>query len=170
MKKLIAFALVIATASMAQASYLYWQTGTDATFNGHDIYGYNMIVTDGTTKTVLTSTYTDGDTVAMLEKGGYASGSEYRIDLGDNYTDSKYSFYVEVLGYDSALTGGFGAIAESTEHLSYSQMYSAGYIVPPGLVTVPTAWTGGGMVAPEPTSAMLMLLGMAGLALKRRKA
>ena len=171
MKKLLVMVLSVASAAVAQASYLYWQTGTEETFNGHQIYGYQIKVTDGNTTKTLTPTYPDDAPVVALEKGGYASDSEYKINLGDAYDSDAYSFYVEVLGYDSAIFGdGVVDVIGATEKpLNYSQMVSNNYIVPSGLTKIPTMWTGGPVSAPEPTSAVLMLLGLAGLALKRRK-
>lgn len=168
MKKILVMAFAVVSAAVAQASYLYWQTGTGTSFNGHNIYGYSMVATDGTTTTYLTPTYTDGSAVTALKTNVYGSDSEYKILL-DEGTYSNYSFYVEYVGYDSAAFGqGNAGVIAVGETMSYAALVTNGHIVPAGLTTIPTAWTGGTASAPEPSSAVLMLIGLAGLALKRR--
>lgn len=172
MKKLLTFAFAVAAATMAQASYLYWQTSAETTFNGHEILGYNLYANSGTGFTRVTTGIldADGDAVSLTDNG-LAGGYQYAIDVS-KYSDTS-SFYVEVIGYDEAAFGAAdiaGKIGE-TAPTTYADLYSKGYILTSGTaLTIPNAWTGGPVAAPEPTSAMLMLLGMAGLALKRRKA
>lgn len=180
MKKIFALVFAAVAASMAQASYLYWQTSTENTFNNHNIAGYNIYATTGSTSsggTALTVTYTDGETVSVGSTG-YAKGGEYKIFLDDATYGSKnnnynnYSFYVEVLGYDNAAFGDgkVGVIGTTSTPMPYADLVSKGSIVPSGLTKIPSMWTGGTVVAPEPTSGLLMLLGVAALGLKRRKA
>lgn len=177
MKKIL-FALALAFAAVsAQASYLYWQvdssnlgtlgitdTGSSYLFNGNTITGVN--IKDAETGTALNSylvptgdTATDTDLIA-------SGGAIWAIDL--NTTGSTVSaFYVELIGYDSVVYGdGIGTIGvTATYAVSTMKEY-----IGSSLHSVPAAiWHGGAVAAPEPTSAMMILLGLAGLALKRKK-
>lgn len=171
MKKILVMAVAVVSAAVAQASYLYWQTGTDTSFNGHEIAGYQLAVTGGDSGTIyLTPTYTDGTSVDHVAAGATVFGgdSEYKIDVSA-YSGSQYAFYVELIGYDQAAYGtGTGVIGVS-ETQTYAQLMDKGSIVNAGLTKIPVMWTGGSVAAPEPTSAMMILLGLAGLALKRKQ-
>lgn len=163
MKKLLTFAFVIATATMAQAAYLYWQTSDASTFNGHEITGYNLYANG----TQITSGVTDaaGEAVEVPLVGGY----QYVIDV-TKYADTS-SFYIEVLGYDAAKFGqGVQGVIGVGETVNYQSLLASNSILVGGTaLNVPTYWGGGAVSAPEPTSGLLMLFGLAGLALKRRK-
>lgn len=170
MKKLLTFAFAVAAATMAQASYLYWQTSSDASFNGHEILGYNLYVNTGSGFNKITSGIldADGDAVSPLPTNGLTGGYQYIVDVS-GYSDS-HSFYVEMIGYDTAVYSGDGiGVIGVGETTTYADLVSKGSILTAGTaLSIPTAWTGGTASAPEPTSAVLMLIGLAGLALKRR--
>ena len=76
-------------------------------------------------------------------------------------SDTTYSSFVIELWNDS------GFVAETGE-LSMSNNL-ADYIVKNNSMTLPTAWVGSSYAIPEPNSAMLMLLGLAALGLRRRR-
>lgn len=172
MKKFLVLAFAVVSAAVAQASYLYWQTGTATEFNGHAITGYNLYATAGGESALVSGIMdAEGDLVGdMSASGGYAADSKYVVDVS-SYADGNYSFYVEVIGYDASVfgEGNTGAIAVS-ETATYANLVQSGAIQTAGIaLSIPQMWTGGAVSAPEPTSAILMLLGLAGLALKRRK-
>lgn len=169
MKKLLTFAFAVAAATMAQASYLYWQTSAETTFNGHEILGYNLYVDTGSGFNKITTGIldADGDTVS-LPANGLVGGYQYIVDVSTYSNDN--SFYVEMIGYDTAVYSGDGiGVIGVGETTTYANLVSKGSILTAGTaLSIPTAWTGGTASAPEPTSAVLMLIGLAGLALKRR--
>lgn len=175
MKKILVLVALGFAALGSQAAYLYWQldssVGLEAkdsggyTFNGHDFAYAQIKASDGN---VLTSTYVDG---SAIEGTINAPGkTKYVVDVS-SYKDSSCVFYVELIGYDSAVygsnTGVIGVTEENT--YTYEVLKNAGYIGT-NLISIPVAWHGGTVAAPEPTSGLLMLLGVAALGLKRRKA
>lgn len=174
MKKLLVLVALGFAALGSQAAYLYWQldssVGLEAkdgggyTFNGHDFAYAQIKASDGN---VLISTYVDGSAIdGNIDAPGK---TKYVVDVS-SYKDSSYVFYVELIGYDSAVYGSStGVIGVTTENTyTYAALQNDGYIGT-NLISIPAAWTGGTIAAPEPTSAMMILLGLAGLALKRKQ-
>lgn len=174
MKKIL-FALAVAVCAIsAQASYLYWQVDTGAMgitaensnyyFNGHQITGINFM--DVESGTVLNAyDVADGYKATGMDMIQY-SDSTWVVDLNTSGATG-YAFYVELIGYDNAVygadTGTIGVTA--TYEASTMKEY-----IGSSLHSVPAAiWHGGAVAAPEPTSAMMILLGLAGLALKRKQ-
>ncbi len=191
MKKfIVGFALVMAAMS-SQASYLYWQiTSTEqtsfsnGTFNGHEIAGFRMTAVNNDTgaSTVLNSyAYNPGTSShAVITASGspdstggayVGENTAYNVSLAADITNyqSGYSYYIEVVGYDSSVytTGDHSG----TIGISEAYATSVGAITTDlqSVMVMPTAWTGGTYAAPEPTSGLLLLVGASLLALKRRK-
>lgn len=155
MKRFLLGLLVVAVAASAQASYLYWQVDTSdaiskiGTAAGHEHYQANL--------------YADSTKIGTATSGYLSS-----INI-DSYVSAS-SFYIEIVAWDNGGSYATAGTVAVSEHKSYADLIDGGFVTS-SLVTVPpAAWTGGTYAAPEPTSAMLMLLGLAGLALKRRKA
>ena len=76
-----------------------------------------------------------------------------------------YDFYFVITVDDKQFTSttkSVGALDAQTSNINFGNMATA--------TQNPANWVGGGEPAPEPTSGLLMLLGMAGLALRRRRA
>jgi len=183
MKKIllgIAFALI---AVSSQASYLYWQldntvamqnTGTSYTLGqttGDTLwYSAKVWAVNGSSQTAMElGTVDTAGQYQSLGVDEIGTAGRYLVNLGD-MTGDGYSYYVEYLGYNYN-TGETGQIGTGTSS-TYEQLASS--IVDynsSGLIPVETAsvWHGGTANAPEPTSAMLMLLGVAGLALRRKQ-
>ena len=170
MKRLmmIALALTLAHAASAEDSYLYWMVGEDAAKD----FTYDAVAVSAFTGddagSLLTLYYGNGNPVEsdgkLVGKDSATSGlplyASLGILMGENYSYVVELFLgnelvgqSEVLGYASATSAG--NIATAT---------SAGVL--PGLAT----WTPASFrPVPEPTSALLALLGFAALALRRGK-
>ena len=169
--KNILFAAVIATATClcAKAEYLYWQVGDSlngTSFDSSQQYkAYVVAIDEGNDKTYV-KTY-----VAGWGAGNLGMTSVQAADVS-NYTTS--SFQIEVYAYDS-LTGLATSPTASSIMVSYSDLHNINMIrsasnwVQSSLAASVPVWNGTNVV-PEPTSGMMMLVGLALLGLKRRRA
>jgi len=183
MKKSFLVAVVLLASAAVQASYLYWtvdssistdNTGASYTMGqptGSTFYeGAVMHAVNGSSDTALQyhSVGTDGRVSGDL--GTQAGAGTWVVDVSTLKEKDGYSFYIEYIGYNAA-TGGSGQIAVG-ETKTYAELASSmaeydGISLKP--VSAANIWHGGTVNAPEPTSAMLMLLGVAGLALRRKQ-
>lgn len=164
MKKLLVLFAVVATTYVSQAAYLYWQvdkTDVEGLVGASDtdyatVFAYN-------TDTHVTQK------LGSMEVVDRADAIEMSIDLG-SYAGNNWVYYVEVSNYASSTVHGTSLKQDwSNSEQSYTSMANNNYIG--STLDVPTlqVWHGGAIAAPEPTSAMMILLGLAGLALKRKK-
>jgi hypothetical protein len=146
-------AAVIAAAAYPNAASFKWAAsgmtamdGTTALSGTATLYAYLSTADAATAKAVDTQTMTAGvisNTDAVFEDDSLVGGSTYKF----YYTieDSKGNSYVSA-------TKATRAQATATVSLTFAATGGT--------------WT----AAPEPTSGLLLLLGMAGLALKRKRA
>ena len=150
-KKLSVVVAVLAMIGFAKADVLYWQVDTSAD---------NAAYTGEFSDAVLYAS--DGSAVdaAMAVDNKVTPTLK---DLG-GYGSSEYSFYVEL--YNAA-----GDSVYKGQAVSYTDLLDSGYISTSGVLTPTMLATGGfnGASVPEPTSGMLLLIGGALLALRRRR-
>ncbi len=171
MNKFLAVLVAMAAFGASAAdSYLYWMvdsiswTGETPTA---DITYARVGVMDN-------ATGANTGYLNIFAQAGEGTGSKFASDfLGSSlyanlgtYAKDGYSFYIE-LWNDS------GRVGRSESILDYSKAL-ADYVYELGISTPPsTAWNFGSsfttQAIPEPSSALLLLLGCAGLALKRKK-
>lgn len=147
MKKLfLTVAMVLATMA-SQAAYLMWQVnGNQAADLGASQAALWVTSSSGSQKIGKTSIF---DTQKAVDVSAFATNP------------SGYSFYIELMNSSGSVVG-------HSESATYSEL--AANITTDALdfATV-DVWHGGTYSVPEPTSGVLMLIGLAGLALKRRK-
>ena len=163
MKKLVCLACAAVLGLVASADTLYWQVDTSAdnayapiknqTFSYAKLYA-----TDGTTTTELASVAAEADGKTMKPA---------LTDLGD-YGSNTYSFYVELLNYAN---GESTSVYTQPYASTYNELVSAGYVSTQAMATPQGFASGGfnGAAVPEPTSGVLLLIGGAMLALRRRR-
>ena len=169
MKKLLmSLALVGTFAAMSAKgdSYMYWmvqdakQGGDPLLFDAAELYAIN-----GSQKVSLGANYaidSSGEMgVGSSTKRNLAGGAGSDLTSYDvsTYANSDWSFLVELYN---------GEVWVSESRLSYAQVASGFYehLAPSGAgVATFTSFN-----VPEPTSGLLMLIGLCGLALKRKRA
>lgn len=150
MKKLITIAAVMMAATFAKAELtLYWQVANYA-FNGATyarLYGV------------------EGESETRLATMGLTQGAESTTVMSSLVAPfSDYSSYIVKL-FDESLSTVLATSDSYAGSLS-SYIYNSGTSEPP-----PTSpWRVDAFSVPEPTSGLLLLLGFAGLALKRQVA
>lgn len=186
MKKVLLFAF-LAAAATSQAEYLYWQV-SDTMIENNAYLKEHVNLSDGDTYKAIMHYGTVGEDGSWSGDGvlrdardsgtsrpEYGLGGDglietsYQVNLGQLDNASSYSYYIEIVKYATAGSTAWYGVAKS-ETMKYQDMVNANYI---GDIAAPSAlvpWTGGSFSAPEPSSAMLVLVGMALMALKRKRA
>ena len=152
MKKALSIALVVSAVFAARADYLYWQITQTETPLIEDYWNNALLKTS------------EGTILQMAAATGGATGATW-AQL-DGY-EAK-SFFIELINYDESMntvtTVGYSA--------TYSYAQLANYIVSSSAFPLPTisaAWMPMISPAPEPTSGILFLLGLASLGLRRKR-
>lgn len=187
MKKMLLVAMLCLAGYVGQAAYLYWQVDDSAkttegsTFTG-DFVGAKVLAVDSSSiEYGPNGRVSNGQALAVAdpETGITTSGvttmakdteNVYAVNLNDLAGASGYSFYIELVNYDEAK--GLTSVAQSGL-MSYQDLVQSNYIIEDTGISIPTAstaWHGSAYApGPEPTSALMMLLGVAFLGLKRRR-
>ncbi len=163
----IAVALTL-MALLAKADFLYWQVAPEqeTSFSVANLY---VIGGAHSEKHLVEGVLADGVDLKSSFSGTQVSPTQTSID---GYVGSQYSFFVELVTYTAATVNGDGTFVKQGCPWTYDDLVSNGYISAGGIST-PTAGmlSGGPNMAspvPEPTSGILLLIGGAMLALRRR--
>ena len=173
MKKALILAGAIVAFSFAQASELWWTVANPVGVS--ETPGGGTASTEWTTAKLYASANgynTGGDLLDTVTASDMASYSEIITDLGA-YGTAAYSFYVELFdAYDVSL--GKSYVAAKQGAATYASLVSAGAI-DVGSIMNPNASAYSfdsfttQQVIPEPSSGLMMLLGMVALGLKRKR-
>lgn len=171
MKKTVAFLLLalVARQAMADGTYLYWTIEKNdydggVPFEYAKIYGSNgsgksgyLAFADDVSQTEFYSNRLGGlaseaDGLSLSEPTWAALG----LDMG-----SDWKFQVQLFDENDRLVGWqLGTV-------SYDELLP--YLVTEGWGNTPSAGAWGATVVPEPSGGLLLLLGMVGLALRRKE-
>jgi len=166
--KLITVAILCAVGvnfAHAESDYtyqaLYWQLDSAnlAPYGSEPVYAYLYAKVDGDTIRVNG----DGHEVSEVTAGAVNSVFDPKWNWGD-YDISQASFYVELWNssLDTISTSFVAPYASMVQAMDRTERASGQHYTASSTYTFYFA-------IPEPTSAMLMLLGVAGLALKRKR-
>ena len=171
MKKLIVLLGAIAFAIGAQAASVDWKVNGTAATKGYTVYLLTELATSYESASALASAAVASGTIAQSGRTYYASGTAASsaitadsmkeaywviVASGDsvtsyNYVKTDMSAMVYNPDNQESAPGTFGSVSAADMLAGTSANFSSSAV-------------------PEPTSGLLMLLGMAGLALKRKKA
>ena len=152
MKKLLVMAALIVAGVAANAASFKWTAG--------NIYGSDTTTKWAGTVTLYAQGISDAIYVATAANGAINATFSSDLLTGGN----TYSVYFTINDGGKTFTStakSVDAQATSTANIAFGNMASA--------TQNPANWAGSSPV-PEPTSGLLMLLGMAGMALRRRRA
>ena len=170
---------VLAMVFCVHADALYWCVVPDETYTGADYNAARVIAQNGDTKTALNLMTYDNSTeswqtmsgVSVIDVNAGSSGNLWS-DLGSASGNSQTSFFIELLNYASGSSDP--QVVGMSQVVSYTDLVSNGYIStgglsPTGTVGSATPWTGTPYSVPEPSSGLLLLLGIGGLLLRRKE-
>ena len=170
MNKILLMLSVVFVATMSNASYLYWQLD-DSELTGETVAGAQIKDQNGNVVTVYglsePDEYGNVSLTAMPANTVLEGDTAYIIDTGD--LNSSYSYYIELVNSSGTAVGD-----NSSNTITYSDLVnstSGGAATTAELSkTTASVWHTSGSVTNvhEPTSAMLMMFGVAFLGLKRK--
>ena len=152
MKKILVLAAAIVAGTIAHASAFNWQVA--------NIYGV-----DGTTKfngtVTLYCTQVSGWSETATATGGAVSKANTAFSSDKFTAGTNYDFYFVITDGGKEFRSASvtkGALESQTATINFGNMQTA------------TQSASNWQVVPEPTSGLMLLLGVAGLALKRKRA
>lgn len=177
MKRILIAGLVMLAAGVAQAEYLYWQVSKSddslatAVAEYNDKWKTQIDVTDLSSIRFVAEDASTHAATTLLTTSRF--DQDIAIDI-TQYTGNNYFYYVEVLSDVSGIPYEKVARTSQTQtSMTYQEAVSKGYVYEGSDLSVPSlnVWTGGSFsAAPEPTSGLLLMIGVGLLGLKRKRA
>lgn len=157
----------VALSAFADVEALYWQVTPESNVNDVEFTAAALGGIDGSGNTTY---FTDaGDNAWQGAQTGGLSTEIATALLGDGTTDyTGWSFFIELQNYDAANNQWY--TSGRSDNIAYStikgSIFSTANPIAPSMISVVSP----AVYVPEPTSGLLMLLGGALLALRRRRA
>ena len=191
MKKLIMMTAIVVAAVTANAAAYTWQASSGRLFDGKGSETANRYAGTGylfnaatVSQAALIAAFTSDAGVAdtlesALTTGTFASG---RASKSASFTgpDASFTAYFAVLGTDASgndaiyisdtIAANYTAVGTGTVNFGNQNDYSSVGFNDASKGYSSAGWYSNAAAVPEPTSGLLMLLGMAGLALRRKRA
>lgn len=185
MKKLIIAAAVVCTAVFAHAAAANWKASASGMYDGTgktadaNLYSGAAYVFDaGVTSQAALFALIEGGTAIGSSTAGYVATATFdegafgglTFSNGEQGDGKTYTYYFVVVDDDKAY---FSNEKSATPYATASAK-NVGFSSQSGSSSLPTGTgfqgAGAWSAVPEPTSGLLMLIGMAGLALRRKRA
>jgi len=191
MKKLLLIGAIIASAVSANAATYLWKANSGRLFDGQGSASANryagtgyLFNADAVSQATILAAFASEAGVATTLTSALSTGSFSAGRAGESadFTgpDSAFSAYFVVLGTDGdgndaiyisdAVTANYQAVGTGDVTFGQQNDYSSVGFKDAGSGFAGAGWYSSAAAVPEPTSGLLMLLGMAGLALKRKRA
>ena len=162
MKKTLLTACILgALVASAEDSYLYWMVGETTPY--HVSYSYATVKVEASDPSNYLNIYDDTGLIGTRVEAGvidtYESGEGFFASLATLTDPTAASFVVELWSDSDEVVARSSPLA-----------YNSSYITHGGIgAPASTLWLAPMQAVPEPNSAMLMLVGIAALGLRRRR-
>lgn len=171
MKKLVMMALVACAAVFAQASSVNWTFAADNAYAGYTVYLCADLVDGGFADVADIQNHLLGAGGQGTLVAGSRSASATGKAMVDADAGTMVNFFYVIVGKDVSegywtMAGKAEAYTTSSTHTDSSIAKNDGTAL---LKTQATSWAGGAGNVPEPTSGLLLLVGGAALALRRKQ-
>jgi len=167
-KTFVAILAMAALPSMADVEALYWQVTNDNNPDQIEFAAAAMVAENGGTKVYLTDV--NNHNVWQAANSDKTTTEAIASTWDNDYSSDGWSFYIELMNQDSGNNWyTAGTINNGDSNWSYDDIKSHIYSSSSMSMSLATPITTGTAHIPEPTSGLLMLVGGALLALRRRR-
>ena len=165
-KTFAAILAMVALPSLADVEALYWQVTSDMNPDpAVEFAAAAMVADNGTTKVYLKDS---NDNVWQAANSDKVTTESIASIWSDTYATG-YTFYIELMNNDNGSWYTAGTIDSGNGNWSYDDIKSHIFSSSSLSMSLATPLTSGTAHIPEPTSGLLMLVGGALLALRRRR-
>ena len=166
MKKLMIIAFVACAAMVSQAAYVEWTATATSAYNGQTMYLLTSIATTYASEAELAAAAVDSAKVTKV-------GPQYKVSTrtaDDDAITKTSNFYLAVIDASDSTKIHYVDVTSTMQSMVYAPPENKPGTFSTAFATVANSTTTASIAAPEPTSGILMLVGLGALALRRRRA